>query len=277
MSARRAAAILGLLFLGSAEAAETDPAAQRIILDLDAGKPLVAHVVVALADNEHQGIARVPQSLGDGDRPQSNLYWGAMHGVKGFLRRSADWRTVPLPASGDPRILERVLFRRELQRDGKVITVYLLAEAWAGRHIAAATGRFLEMTRGQHAELVRIDGAEFTAGGAAHLIAYAGHNGLMDFPAPKLAASAVRQPPRVAVVLACYSDEYFAALLRPHAAPLVTTASLMAPEAYVLDAIVAGWFAGSAPADVNEAAARAYARYQKISERAGRRIFHRNP
>jgi len=277
VSAWRAAVILWLLPLGAAGAAETDPAAQRIIRDLAAGEPLVAHVVVALADNEHQGIVRVPQSLGDGDRPQSNLYWGAMYGVKGFLRRSPDWQAVPLPASGDARILERVLFRRTIARDGKDVTVYLLADAWGGRHIAASIARFLEMTRGQHAETIRIDGREIAAGGAAHLIAYAGHNGLMDFPVPELAASTASQPPRVAVVLACYSDEYFSALVRPHAAPLVTTASLMAPEAYVLDAIVAGWFGGSTPAGVTEAAAQAYARYQKISERAGRRIFHRNP
>jgi len=265
------------LLSGLANAAETDPAAQRIVQDVDSGKPLVAHVVVALADNEHQGIARVPQSLGDGDRPQTNLYWGAMYGVKGFLRRSPQWRAVPLPASTDPRILERVLFRRELERDGKTVTIYLLAEAWQGRQIAASTGRFLEMTRGQHAETVRIDGTEITAGGAAHLIAYAGHNGLMDFEVPELSAGGNREPPRVAVVLACYSDEYFARLLRPHAVPLVTTASLMAPEAYVLEAIVTGWFAGSAPAEVVGQAAKAYARYQKISDRSARTIFHRDP
>lgn len=276
MSARLAAATLWLL-PSLVYAAETDAAAQRIVQDLAAGKPLVAHVVVALADNEHQGIVPVPKALGDGDRPQTNLYWGAMYGVKGFLRRSPDWRAVPIAAPGDPRILERVLFRREISRDGKARTVYLLAEAWQGRHIAASTGRFLEMTRGQHAESVRVDGSDIAAGGAAHLVAYAGHNGLMDFPVPELATSTERQPPRVAVVLACYSDSYFSTLLRPYAAPLVTTASLMAPEAYVLDAVVTGWFSGSTRAEVVGAAARAYARYQKISERAGRSIFHRDP
>jgi hypothetical protein len=276
MSVRRFAAMLWLL-TGLAHGAETGPAAQRILQDVNAGKPLVAHVIVALADNEHQGIVRVPQALGDGDRPQSNLYWGAMYGVKGFLRRSADWKALPLAASRDPRILERVLFRRELSRDGRPATVYLLAEAWQGRHIAGATRHFLEMTRGQHAESLRIDGREIAAGGAAQLIGYAGHNGLMDFSAPDLPAAAVSGAPRVAVVLACYSDEYFSALLRPHAVPLVTTASLMAPEAYVLDAIVAHWFASSKPDEVIEAAARAYARYQKISDRSARRIFHRNP
>src|SRR5688500_14158982 len=171
MSARRFAAMW--LLPGLAAGAETGPAAQRSLQDVHAGKPLVAHVIVALADNEHQGIVRVPHALGDGDRPQSNLYWGAMYGVKGFLRRSADWKALPLAASSDPRILERVLFRRELLHDGRPATVYLLAEAWQGRHIAGATRHFLEMTRGQHVESLRIDGREIAAGREAQLIGYA--------------------------------------------------------------------------------------------------------
>jgi len=277
MRARQAATILWLLAFSAARAGETDSAAQRVLNDFNSGKPLVAHVIVALADNEHQGIVRVLQSLGDGDRPQSNLYWGAMYGVKGFLRRSADWRMVPLPASADPRVLERVLFRRDLVRDGKPATVYLLAEAWQGRQIAASIARFLEMTRGQHAESILADGKQVAAGGEAHLIAYVGHNGLMDFPVPDLKSAPGSRSARAAVVLACYSDDYFSKLLRPHAAPLVTTDSLMAPEAYVLEAVVASWFAGASSGEVVEAAAKAYGQYQKISVRSAQRIFHRNP
>jgi len=273
----RAATVLWLLTFGVAHAAETDPAARRVLDDFNAGKPLVAHVIVALADNEHQGIVPIPSALGDGDRPQANLYWGAMYGVKGFLKRSSDWRAVPLPASGDARILERVLFRRDLVRDGKPATVYLLAEAWQGRQIAASIGHFLEMTRGQHAETVRADGREIPAGGAAQLVAFVGHNGLMDFEAPELRRGAESGSPRAAVVLACESDFFFSKLIRPHAAPLVTTASLMAPEAYVLDAVVTSWFAGASPGEVVESAAVAYGQYQKISIRSARRIFHRDP
>jgi hypothetical protein len=31
-------------------------------------------VFVALADNKHQGIARVPAAIGDGEEPERNLY-----------------------------------------------------------------------------------------------------------------------------------------------------------------------------------------------------------
>ena len=35
------------------------------------------HVVVALCDNENQGIVPVPEKLGNGKEPLTNLYWGA--------------------------------------------------------------------------------------------------------------------------------------------------------------------------------------------------------
>jgi hypothetical protein len=277
MRGRRAAAILWLWVSGTACAGETDSAVRRVLDDARVGKPLVAHVIVALADNDHQGIVPIPATLGNGDRPQSNLYWGAMYGVKGFLKRSAEWRAVPIPASSDPRILERTLFRRDVVRNGKPVTVYLLAEAWQGRQIADAIGQFLEVTRGQHVETIRVDGRDVVTGGAAHLVAYVGHNGLMDFEVPALRPGVEKNLPRVAVVLACQSDFYFSKVIRPHAAPLVTTASLMAPEAYVLDAVVSNWFAGATRAEVLESAAGAYGQYQKISIRSARRIFHRDP
>jgi len=277
MRGRVAAAVLWLLSSSAVIAAETDSAARRVLEDFNSGKPLVAHVIVALADNEHQGIVPIPTTLGNGDRPQSNLYWGAMYGVRGFLKRSTDWRTVPLPASKDPRVLERLLLRRDVVRDGRPATVYLLAEAWQGKEIAASIGQFLEMTRGQHVEIIHADGRDFAAGGAAHLVAYVGHNGLMDFEVPALRPEIEKDSPRVAVVLACLSDSYFSKVIRPHAAPLVTTASLMAPEAYTLDAVVARWFGGATRAEVLESAADAYGRYQKIPIRSARRIFHRDP
>ena len=47
----------------------------------------VIHVFVALADNVNQGIVSVSASLGNGDNPASNLYWGAAFGIKTSSRR----------------------------------------------------------------------------------------------------------------------------------------------------------------------------------------------
>jgi hypothetical protein len=44
-------------------------------------------IIVALCDNEHQGIVPVPEALGRGDDPATNLYWGAMYGLRTLLQK----------------------------------------------------------------------------------------------------------------------------------------------------------------------------------------------
>jgi hypothetical protein len=263
-----------LLGLGAcAQASSLDEVVRRLDADVDAGRPLVAHVVVALADNEFQGIVPVPAQLGDGDSPKSNLYWGAMYGVRSYIRNQPGWTPGALAASQDPRVLDRAMFSREVTRNGKATRVVLIAEAWRGRNIADAIRHFLELNRGEHIERLHAGGLEFGAGGAAHVIAFVGHNGLMDFAAPSLPWSEVVAAPHSSVVLACMSESYFAPLLIQHSMPLITTTGLMAPEAYTLAALIETWFSGGDGGQVQLAAARAYAKYQRTSEKAARRLF----
>jgi len=271
---RRAWLVAVVICAGAgAQGATLDEIVARLDADAAAGKPLVAHVVVALCDNEFQGIVPVPAKLGDGDSPQSNLYWGAMYGVRSYFRKQPGWQSVAIPASRDARVLDRVLFRRELVRNGKPVQVLLVAEAWRGRHIADAIRHYLELNRGGHAERLRAGEDEFDAGGAAHLVAFVGHNGLMDFEAPALAQIPAGARPHASVVLACLSDSYFSKLLLRDSLPLITTAGLMAPEAYTLAALVDAWFAGAGTGQVRQAAARAYAKYQGVSEKSALRLF----
>jgi len=267
----RHAWVLGLM--ASAQGASLDEVIRRLDTDAAAGKPLVAHVVVALCDNEFQGIVPVPASLGNGDDPKSNLYWGAMYGVRTWFRNQPGWKTVGIEPARDPRVLERVMFSRVVMRDGKSTQVYLVAEAWRGRNIADAIRHFLELNRGEHAESLRAGDQEFEAGGAAHVVAFIGHNGLMDFAAPALPSSNIAARPHASVVLACMSESYFASLLARDSVPLITTTGLMAPEAYSLGALLESWFGGGDGSRAREAAGRAYAKYQRTSESAARRLF----
>lgn len=262
-----------------AQAASLEQVMSRLDADAAAGKPLVAHVVVALCDNEFQGIVPVPTKLGDGDAPRSNLYWGAMYGVRSFFRNQAGWQLLEIAPSRDSRVLDRVLFRREVTRHGRTVPVLLVAEAWRGRNIGDAIRHFLELDRGEHVERLRAGDLEFDAGGAAHVAAFVGHNGLMDFSAPVLAEIDVAVQPHASVVLACMSDPYFTRLLRPNSWPLITTSGLMAPEAYTLASVVESWFSGSEPAKVRQVAARAYAKYQRIPDKPALRLFvtHADP
>ncbi len=230
---------------------------ERIDADIDAGKPMVVHVVVALCDNRYQGIVPVPESIGNGQDPDSNLYWGAMYGVRSFFNRSDAWEQVAIQIPDDKRILERVVFAGEVTRGGSSVPVHVIADAWDGQHIKDATAAFLKMA----------------SEGERHLVAYVGHDGLMDFslPAPEPVESAL---PTDAVVLACASKQYFKKHLEAAGAhALLLTTGLMAPEAYTLDAAIRSWAAGGSTTEVGTSAAKAYHHYQKCGLTAAKRLF----
>src|SRR5262249_4055416 len=81
------------------------------------------HVLVALCDNEHQGIAPVPARIGNGDDPANNLYWGARFGVKTVFKRAGDWKLIVEARNLRAEILERLVFKHQTK------DVYLIADA----------------------------------------------------------------------------------------------------------------------------------------------------
>lgn len=251
---------------------------ERMSHDVAAGKPLVAHVVVALCDNKYQGIVPVPAHLGDGDDPQSNLYWGALYGVKTHFSRHDDWTRISINAPTRPAVLDWVAFRSTIERNGENVDAYLIAEAWQGREIREATTRFLQLVGGEPEETFVLGDAasEITvaAGGSSHLVAFVGHNGLMDFASPAVSEPQKTAGPRSSVVLACRSRDYFADLLNfKQAHSLLTTNGLMAPEAYTLEAAISAWFSGESPGATRDSAADTYAEYQKANPNWSRRLF----
>jgi hypothetical protein len=237
---------------------------------------------VALCDNKHQGIVPVSQHLGNGQDLRNNLYWGAMYGVRTFLVRNSSWRIVAESLDRPPEVLEKLVFHTTVQRSGCEVDVYLVAEAWDGAEIRSAIERFMWMAAGYKSETVRLktpNGFEdMQAGGGAHLVAYVGHNGLMDFSLTNLPRepSSTRRPS--AIVLACRGKPYFLELLRQASAhSLLLTTGLMAPEAYTLDAAVKSWACGDEPQQVHDSAAAAYHECQKCGLGAARRLFFSEP
>src|ERR1041384_3577387 len=71
----------------------------------------VIHVFVALADNVNQGIVPVSATLGNGDNPATNLYWGAAFGVRTFFTRNKDWQLLSVTPNPGANILERCIFK----------------------------------------------------------------------------------------------------------------------------------------------------------------------
>ena len=52
------------------------------------------HIYVALCDNKYQGIVPVPKAIGNGQDPNSNLYWGCGYGIRSYFKKSAEWKLI---------------------------------------------------------------------------------------------------------------------------------------------------------------------------------------
>ena len=204
----RIAALLLSALASTAVWAVTGSAVQdRLDVDIREGHPIVVHVVVALCDNANQGIIPVPASLGNGQDPRTNLYWGALYGVRTHFSQTAGWARIESEAPADPRILDRIVLYASLKRDEISVPVYVIADAWDGAHIREALQAYLRMAAGSSTESVEVNnGSEqmgLRAGGSAHLLAYVGHNGLMEFSLETPVPSTEDVNPRSAVVLGC--------------------------------------------------------------------------
>ena len=228
----------------------------------------VIHVFVALADNVNQGIVPVSASLGNGDNAASNLYWGAAFGIRNFFaKKNKDWELISVTPNPRASILERCIFKHRRQ------SLLMVADAYRGKEISQTTVDFLEAAAGKPGEKLTIGNMQFYAGGSADLVAYIGHNGLMDFT---LASHPKRRDDRQrrAIILACASKQYFSpALQQSGATPLLWTTNLMAPEAYVLSAAIDGWIKKESDEQIRLRAADAYHKYQNCGVKAARGLF----
>jgi len=229
------------------------------------------HVFVALADNDHQGIVPVSRELGNGEDPQRNLYWGSSYGVKTFFSRAAEWHRLQCVEKPKPAILERCTFKY------RTANVYLIADAYRGLEIKQAILDFLDSAAGGEADTISARSERETINLPAHsgatVLAYIGHDGLMDFQLSRYPRQRDAKS-REAIVLACASKQFFGEALRAGGAdPLLWTTNLMAPEAYTLKSALDGWIAGENREQIRDRAAAAYDKYQKCGVRAAHRLL----
>lgn len=238
-----------------------------IIAYMNAPAQRVIHVLVALCDNQYQGIVKVPSGIGNGQNAKTNLYWGAGYGVKTHFNRSSEWIAQPTIAPSDPHILERAVWKH------KDSAVYMVADAYDGRYIKETTEDLFRYASGAGESQLTVSGTTITIGGGADLIAYVGHDGLMEFDLEET-YPAQDEKQRESIILACVSKSYFAPYLKQTGAkPLVWTTGLMAPEAYTLKAALNGWVAHETDEQIRQRAAKAYDHYQKCGINGARRLL----
>ena len=155
--------------------------------------------------------------------------------------------------------------------------MYLVADAYRGIEIKQSVLDFLDAAAGDGAQTVTVPGAsgavKLSIRGGANLVAYIGHDGLMDFQLSQFPRKK-NDMHRDAVVLACVSKQYFAEPVRASGAyPLLWTTGLMAPEAYTLKSALDGWIAGESNEQIRDRAAGAYDKYQKCGFRGAHRLL----
>ena len=233
-------------------------------------RPRTIHVFVALADNQHQGIVPVPPKLGNGDDSDHNLYWGSAYGVRTFFSRSADWERITCGQKPKDEVLERCIFKH------RTADVYLVADAYRGSEIRQAIVDFFDAAAGADPETVSIPSSSvplLSVRGGSSLLAYVGHDGLMDFRLKPFSRER-NEIHRDAIVLACASKRYFSEALHASGAfPILWTTGLMAPEAYTLKSALDGWIAHENNQQIRDRAAAAYDKYQKCGLRAAQKLF----
>lgn len=224
------------------------------------------HVMVALCDNKHQGIVKVPSAIGNGQQASTNLYWGAAYGVKTFFKKSKEWKLISTQKINDT-IVERLLFKHATE------SVYLVADAYDGRYIKTATIDLIRASYGLDKKTIMAGSEKIGIGGNADVLAYCGHDGLMDFDLPQEYTKADNKT-RSIIILACYSKSYFSPHLQAAGIqPLVWSRGLMSPEAYTLHAALSAWIQSKSAANIREAAATAYSTWQHCSLKAARNLL----
>ncbi len=234
-------------------------------LEYDTSKKTI-HVLVALCDNKYQGIVPVPAKIGNGQDPGNNLYWGCAYGVRTYFKNSPNWQLLKRYFI-DSIKLERLVFKHRRKN------FYLVADAYNGKNIRECTVDFLQSCAGVIKDTLKIRGTTIGMHGNAVLLAYTGHDGLMDFALTQQYTNRDNRN-RDAIILACYSKKYFAShLAAAGATPLVWSTGLMSPEAYTLHDALESYIDNKPAGDPRNSAARAYAKYQRCSEKAAKKLL----
>ena len=234
-----------------------DGLTDRVVEDLTAGKSLVVEVHVPLCDNAITACGNT--KLGDGDTPATNLYWATTPGFgKWFDRKASGWQRVEVLTkdTGDKDVLEKRTYRRTIATPAawrkrgvaKQFTVELVIRAWRGSAIDRALATYAADVSGK--------------GTSAQLVAFVGHNRLMDLDEYKWPAAG--KEVKGAIAIACHTATYMKKQVSASTrVPLLMTNDFLFSNAAPLEAAVLAFARGGGYAEIRRDAATAYAGVRK--------------
>ncbi len=148
-----------------------------------------------------------------------------------------------------------------------------IAHAYDGQYIQSCTQDFLNAACGRLKYTISADSKLLGIAGNSELVAYAGHNGLMDFSLTDKFNNTDGKK-RNTIILACFSKSYFSKhLAQANITPLVWSTHLMSPEAYTLHDVIEAYLAKSNSDTIRLRAAAAYNKYQKCGLKAAKNLL----
>jgi len=244
----------------------------KVVTDVAAGKPLVVEVHVPLCQT---GITACGNAkLGDGDNPDTNLYWSTTPGFGvWFDRKGSGWKRLPRTKTDavDKDVLELRVYKRTLTTSSawrklgapKTMDVVLVIHGWRGSQIDRALAAYAADVSGQGTRTITLaDKSTIDAGGAARIVSFVGHNRLMDLDAYKWPEPAKETKGTIAI--ACHTSSYMKRdVTAPTRVPLLMTNDFLFSNAAPLEAAVLAFARGGGYSKIRVDAATAYAGVQK--------------
>lgn len=233
----------------------------RVVADLAAGQPLTVDVIVPLCDSTI--IACGNTRLGDGDNPATNLYWATTPGFgRWFAHEGRGWTPVAAPAP-TANVLAHLVYRRTVaapaswRRRGAParFPIEVSIRAWRGSAIDDALAAYA---------------AALASDASAHLVAWVGHNRLMDLERFEWPAATSRTSTKGVIAIACHTAVYMEdSVVDDRRVPLLMTRDLLFANAAPLEAVVLAFARGADYARMRRDAIAAYAR---VRDRPARRV-----
>ena len=175
--------------------------------------------------------------------PKTDLYWGMKYGIKTYFSQDENWKLVETSKPGNV-LEEQIIFYNE------ELDLYVEVYAYESSRIKQTITDFIEYAY---------------QAGEDELVVYVGHDGLMDFnidvDPQKNACDAM--------VFSCVSQSYFS----PYLEMILSTYTLMAPEAYGVMAAIEAWAKDENEQEIRQKTAEAYAKYQRIPVKSAEPTF----
>lgn len=248
------------------------PSFDELKRKIASNEPLVIHARVPLCDNDNQGITPVSKLLGNGFDLRNNLYWGAKYGVKHYFKSYTDWTLLESIKDVNSNILERLIFHK---KHAKGSDVYFIADAYRGDKMKPCLVDFFNATAGRQIESIQVNDQKINISSQADLLIFNGHNGLMDTEVDYIYSK--DEKIREVAVIGCVSHSYFKPYLkRTKGYPLLMTTNLMAPEAYVMEAVIESWLNQKRGDQIRVQVGQAYHKFQKCGLGGATRLFQTN-